>query len=495
MESEKKTVSIRTKMFFFIIIIVLLAAFGTSAIAFTTGANQIDRYYKQNTADNARNFASLVDAEYIAKLRASVETPEYQELREKAEEDDDEAVIEAYLREHDLWENYSRIRDMLTDYLSNMKGIKYLYLVAPGGPDALYDMYLIDDKENPLYETGYYEEREKELLGIDITRLPEPTISNGDWGWLCSDFKPVYDQNGQCVCIVGCDIGMDDVMAERQRLMMILVIGTLILVLLILMAAMYFINGMVVEPLNAMTREMKKFSPSENLSYEDSGVINIGIRNKDEIGEIYRGIRDMQIKIIDYLKNMFALEKEKEKAEIDLKHRDEKIEELSIESYRDALTGVGNKAAYNKKTEEINLALKEGSMDFALVMVDINNLKQINDEFGHKSGDLYIKGCCQMICDAFKHSPVYRIGGDEFVVILSGKDYERRMEIVEQLKKDFETSYNRNDSETWEKYSAAVGIAEHASDDSTVELVFRRADARMYKDKEEFKKKYGGSAR
>ena len=495
MESSRKTVSIRKKMFFFIITTVLVVAFGTSAIAFTASANQIDRYYKQNTADNARNFASFVDAEYIAKLRTSIESEEYQNLRTLAEEQDDEAMIEAYLKEKGLWENYSLIRDMLTDYLSNMEGIKYLYLVAPGGPDALYDMYLIDDKENPLYETGYYEEREAELRGVDLTRMPEPTISHGDWGWLCSDFKPVYDRNGNCVCIVGCDIGMDDVMAERQRLLILLVIGTLIFVTLILLAAMYYINGMLVKPLNDMTVEMKRFSPSENLTYEDSGVIDINIRNNDEIGEIYHGIRDMQIKIIDYLKNMFALEKEKEKAQIDLKQRDEQIEELSIETYRDALTGVNNKAAYNKKTEEINSALKEGPVDFAIVMVDINNLKEVNDQYGHRSGDLYIQGCAHIICDSFKHSPVYRIGGDEFVAILIGTDYDRRHELFEQLKAKYEASSSQNDVPAWEQYSAAAGMAEHASDDSTVELVFRRADGLMYKDKEQFKAKHGGSAR
>ena len=51
---------------------------------------------------------------------------------------------------------------------------------------------------------------------MDLTAMPEPTISNGDWGWLCSDFKPVYSSDGECICIVGCDIGMNDVMAERQ---------------------------------------------------------------------------------------------------------------------------------------------------------------------------------------------------------------------------------------------------------------------------------------
>ena len=477
-------------MYIFVIIIVLAVAIGTSAITFLTSANQIDGYYKQNTADNARNFASMVDGDYLKKLRIAAESEEFQKLRGQAEEADDEKLIETYLREHDLWDEYSRIRDMITSYLANMAGIKYLYVVAHGGADADYDMYLIDDKENPLYETGYYEEREAELRGIDISRLKEPTISNGDWGWLCSDFKPVFTSDGECVCIVGCDIGMDDVMQARRRLLFLLIIGTLIIASVMLAAAVFFINKTVVKPLDSMTNEMKNFKPSGNLSYEEAGVMEIDIKSNDEIGEIYQGIRSMQMRIIDYIKDMLVLEAGKKKAENDLKDKEERIDQLSAETYKDALTGVGNKAAYIKKTEELNQEMKDSDLEFALVMVDINNLKTINDEFGHRSGDSYIKGCCRMVCDTFKHSPVYRIGGDEFVAVLFGADYTKRQPLLEQLKTDFERTYEQTDVTPWERYSASAGMAEKASDDLSSEFVFRRADAAMYKDKARFKKKY-----
>ena len=109
----------------------------------------------------------------------------------------------------------------------------------------------------------------------------------------------------------------------------------------------------------------------------------------DEIGEIYQGIRSMQMRIIDYIKDMLVLEAGKKKAENDLKDKEERIDQLSAETYKDALTGVGNKASYIKKTEEINLDMRDPVLEFALVMIDINNLKMINDEFGHRSGDSY----------------------------------------------------------------------------------------------------------
>ena len=495
MDERRKGLSIGMKMYIFVIITVLAVALGTGAIAFRTAVDQIDKYYKQNTADNARNFASMVDGDFLRELKEAAASKEFQELREKAEKEEDEALIREYLEKKGLWKRYISTRDKIDAYLENMEGIKYLYIVAHGDINADRDMYLLDDKGNPIYETGYYEERETELRGMDLTNLPEPTISHGDWGWLCSDFKPVYDSKGECICIVGCDIGMDDVMAERQRLLFFLVIGAFAFTSVILALAVLFINKVVVKPLDSMTDEMKKFKPSENLDYEESGVINIDIRSKDEIEEIYQGIRSMQIRIIDYLKNMFTLEEDKKKAEDDIKHKEEEIDQLSIESITDPLTGIGNKTAYIKKIEELNKEIKKPETELALVMVDLNRLKHVNDEYGHKSGDDYIKGCCHMMCERFKHSPVYRIGGDEFVAVLMGHDYELRKELVEGLRDDYEKTYNQTDVSPWLRYSAAVGVAEKASDDKTVDLIFKRADEAMYEDKTRFESKYSIKSR
>ena len=197
--ARQEFVSVKMKMYIFVATTVLVVALGTMIIAFSISSNQINSYYRQNASDNARNVASMMDGDYLARLREVAASDEFQALRERAEEEDNEEIIEEYLREHDLWDEYSDIRELLSNFLANLEGIEYLYVVAHGDQDAEYDMYLVDDDENPIYETGYYEERELELRGIDISQLPEPTISHGDWGWLCSDFKPVYDSEGNCV--------------------------------------------------------------------------------------------------------------------------------------------------------------------------------------------------------------------------------------------------------------------------------------------------------
>lgn len=473
------------------VVTILTIALGTAGIAFRTSADKIDRYYKEATAGNAKNYASMVDGDYVLELRKCVESEEFQKTRDRAEAEDNEELVLEYLKKKGLLEEYDRIRAELTNYVNNIDGIEYLYLIAVGDADAKYDMYLIDDLNNPAYETGYYEEREAELQGMDFSVGIEPTISNGDWGWLCSAFCPVFASDGTFVCVVGCDFGMEEVMAERSRLMFYLIVGALIMTVIILSGSMVFINKVVVEPLDSMTKELKNFKPSKHASYHDAGVMELDIRSNDEISEIYQGIRSMQTNIVDYLKDMSILEQGKKKAESDIREKEMQIGQLSIETYKDSLTGVGNKASYEKHVDTLNQQLAEESMAFAIAMIDMNNLKQVNDLHGHEAGDRYIKGCCHMVCEAFKHSPVFRIGGDEFAVLLQGSDYARREEIVTELRKAFEDTFSRTDVDPWLRYSAAVGMAEKLREDKTVEAVFKRADKAMYEDKKAFKERHG----
>ncbi len=484
MENGRKFFSVKKKMYIFVAIIVLVVALGTSAITFLIGANQIDDYYKQTAIDNARNAAFLMDGDFLAMLRSAAESEEYQALRVRAESENNEGLIEDYLKENGLWDEYAEIRSLLTDYLVRVEGIEFLYVMAHGDPNAGYDMYLVDDEETPLYETGVYELRENEFQGIDLASMPDPIISSGDWGWLCSTYAPVYDSEGNCVCVVGCDINMDRIMTERASLLISIFAGTIVYTVIIIFVAMFFMNNLVVTPIRTITSEVKNFNPAEFRNYETAGVMDIEFQRNDEISEMYQGIRSMQMSMIDYLK-------EKTKVENDLRNKDQKINKLSDETSKDALTGAGSKSAFIKKSELIGRTVAKEGGNFAVVMVDMNNLKHINDEYGHKAGDTYITGCCDMICSVFKNSCVYRIGGDEFVVILHADDYENRIALTEKLKSDFEESYSQEDKDPWFRYSAAVGLAENDPDDTTFESVFKKADEAMYEDKASFKSKHG----
>lgn len=484
--------SIGKKLYLFTGTIFMLAAILIVLIAYFINAGRIDSYFKELTFDTARNFASLVDGDYLNTLSEAARSEEFQALREKAEEEDNEALIEDFLREKGLWEGYTKNRALLNQYLTNMEQVKYLYIVDCENPEDLYDMYLLDDYETPLYETGYYELREEAFLGMDLAKGTEPTISQGDWGWLCSSLYPVYASDGTPVCQVGCDVGMDDIMKERHTHLIYMILAAVITTLVILIGLIFFMRRVVISPLMLITREMKKFKPTEEHDYEAAGVIDLNLNRQDEIGDIYEGIRSMQISILDSLRDILKIQREKEKAEDDVQRKNREIGEISRDAYRDSLTGVRSKAAYMKKAEELNTAIQRGgNSPFAVVMIDVNFLKEINDTYGHSHGDEYLRGCCRIICDVYKHSPVYRVGGDEFVAILRGSDYRNRAEKLSDLRDRFEEAYESKQGDPWRHYSAASGMADFASDDNTFELVFKRADQQMYENKTAFKKAHG----
>ena len=143
----------------------------------------------------------------------------------------------------------------------------------------------------------------------------------------------------------------------------------------------------------------------------------------------------------------------------------------------DALTGVKNRHAYLEAEERLNELINDGDIsEFAIVILDVNDLKKVNDTLGHQAGDKHLRGACKIICDTFKRSPVFRIGGDEFAVIVRGEDYER----VDRLVSDIDDQ-NRK-AVINGGVVVACGMSKFEGDDS-VTAVFRRADRNMYDNK------------
>ena len=122
---------------------------------------------------------------------------------------------------------------------------------------------------------------------------------------------------------------------------------------------------------------------------------------------------------------------------IDITERKESAQALSVARKMadvDSLTGVKNKNAFTQWEKKIDAEIVKGEQEpFAAIVCDVNDLKKVNDLCGHKEGDICIVNASRKICRIFAHSPVFRIGGDEFAVILSGEDYQDREKLMEQI--------------------------------------------------------------
>ena len=152
---------------------------------------------------------------------------------------------------------------------------------------------------------------------------------------------------------------------------------------------------------------------------------------------------------------------------------------------RDELTGTKNKTAYKELEQNVQSNIDNGVdyLPFALIVCDTNNLKLINDTKGHVAGDEYIKASAKLLCDIFSHSPVFRVGGDEFVVFLRGNDYSNRVELMNRLHDQVLENQGKDSGPV-----LASGIAEYIHEtDSLVSEIFDRADRAMYADKQRLK--------
>ena len=151
----------------------------------------------------------------------------------------------------------------------------------------------------------------------------------------------------------------------------------------------------------------------------------------------------------------------------------------------DELTGIKNKNAFVEHVKEIDDVINNGDYDpvFGVVMCDINDLKRINDTRGHSFGDESIQKACRMICEVFEDSSVYRVGGDEFAVILTGDDFSNRERLLELLKQKSMSNGRLSIGPV-----VACGMAKYNPGvDRNFQEVYNRADGRMYANKNELK--------
>ena len=148
----------------------------------------------------------------------------------------------------------------------------------------------------------------------------------------------------------------------------------------------------------------------------------------------------------------------------------------------DSLTGIRNKHAFTEMENALNDRIRSGELkELAVVVCDINGLKHVNDTLGHAAGDKLIKDGSDLLCEHFKNGSVFRIGGDEFVVLLVGKGYETREESMRDLNRQVEANISTDE------VVISIGCSTLEPGDEQLHDAFTRADQLMYERKKELK--------
>lgn len=165
------------------------------------------------------------------------------------------------------------------------------------------------------------------------------------------------------------------------------------------------------------------------------------------------------------------------------------LKEVERLTYYDELTSLLNERSYLNKIDEINQEIEENKRKpFAIILMDVNNLKATNDEFGHHYGCHLVVLTGHTLKEFFKTSSVYHIGGDEFLSIVEGEDYDKLDELLIEFEKTFRYSLIQYEGKQL-IFSVARGYARY-KDGDTYRDVLQQADDMMYQNKAEIKETY-----
>ncbi len=304
---------------------------------------------------------------------------------------------------------------------------------------------------NPHYEAGVAME-EMDMSG----NLSFESESNGDTplSYTLASVEKMLSyrtlSNGMRLIITA---PKSEIMYMSNRLMRRVIVSTIIVLFTFLFLTI-MVSRRITDPLKRLAHVAREINDGKL-------EVEFPKETKDEVGDLTHAME----KMVHHLKHH--------------------IDDLNSLAYHDSLTGVKNKTAYDDAASRLDM--QEGEKEYGIVVFDANNLKKINDTYGHERGNIYLQNACRLTCRIFKGSPVFRIGGDEFVVILQGDDYDNCYKLL----RDFDVEAERHNLETeneWEKINIAKGMVKYDPEtDANVESVFKRADARMYVAKQKMK--------
>lgn len=335
-----------------------------------------------------------------------------------------------------------------------------------------------------LYETDAYPRNE---LARYLAAWDRPEISyfqeTSVYGTYYTACKPLKTPEGMTIALACGNLSIDDLYHSVNVYVLINVLLTIASGVLFAFALLVWLRRNVTGPVLALEKSTRRFAERshdtrdpDQLSFEVPE-----IRTLNEVQSLAEAISQMSADMRTYIQDFLL-------AEGRIRVVEEKVAGMTRIAYQDALTSVKNKRAYNAKVTELAADIAHGQAEFAIIMVDLNNLKRVNDTYGHEKGDQYIIGACRIVSHVFKHSPVFRIGGDEFVVILEREDYHNRVELYAEMEGQFQKALEDESRMPWERYSAAVGMAAYnAAAPESVEYVVGCADEMMYRNKRRMK--------
>ncbi len=453
-----RSISLRTRL-------LLTLAVGMLCIV-TTACVISFRLFRESTVNEYEHMARLMTSVIASQL--------------------EEQPIEDFIALGRDAEGYKEFEQALYKLKDSYPDVTYLYVyqIKEDGCHVVFDLDTETTKASEPGEVVPFDASFEPYLPALLHGVPiDPIISDDTFGWLLTVYHPVRNANHQTLCYVGADYSMS-MLSFIGSVFLSKFISMLLSVFIVTFAlALKLAKYNVILPLKSMSYCARAFAYDSEEARETNveQLRALDIRTGDEIENLYHAFLKTTEDSMDYVDQVIH-------ARLQVAEMKEQVSAMDEIAYKDALTGLRNKAAYDEFITRIDGEIVKGEAVFGIAMIDLNYLKRVNDTYGHERGNDYLKACCRMVCDVFRHSPVFRVGGDEFVVILEKGDLSAWEGLVSELRQKMRERAENEALQPWEKPSAAVGVALYdASRDHGADDVFKRADAAMYADKQAMK--------
>lgn len=442
MKTKKKKISSSTIILLIITLFIVATTATMGTVLTIQSVNSMKQMVENKTVEMAMTAAALLDADSLKGMEATdVDTPAYQNAYD---------ILKAF-----------RISN------AGASGeLAFIYLCREEAPDTF--VFTIDPSEDPaafgeaLDWTPALDSASKGIAAFD----KDPFTDR--WGTFYSAYAPVLDDNNNVVMIVGVDVWAywykDSIWNNSKSIITVSVIAT---------AAGIFAGILITLRLR---KKLDNLSSDFNNLQGDVKTLISEIKEPMELNESNEEVVGSKDKFVQLREQIHDTQKEIK----------EYIVYTKKQAYMDALSRVGNRAAYQQRCKEIVLGNK-----LTVMVIDINALKYINDEYGHEYGDKSISLIGSILRSIFDESDIFRYGGDEFVIILNGKEGITKDDVIKMynsVSERLEKENNKGDLPFDLGISKGMAFFDRKVDKHYTD-VFSRADEEMYKNKQEFYKK------
>ncbi|MBO7670773.1 MAG: GGDEF domain-containing protein, partial [Oscillospiraceae bacterium] len=392
--------SVTTKYVLLVSALMLLTNIVLSTVMIHQFRNTIQTLVRRDMLDISNTAAGLLDGDVLGELKEEdVGTPKLEDIRHQ-----------------------------LAVFQENVD-IEYIYAVRQVGEDDF--VFTVD--ADPVDPADFGEEV---LVTYALRQAAKGTAAvdtepaQDEWGNFYSAYSPVLDTGGRIAGIVGVDFDSawyESQIREHLRASMLIAI----VLVAVSGAVVAVFTQRVVDRLMKLKVQLSALSAdvdelTDELSTE-TGYMGLPLPKSEKPAKKPAGTSPES--------ESDEIEAISSKMQAMHSQMKQYIESARSKAYLDGLTGVGNSLACQEKQESLNREIAEGTADFHVVVLDINDLKKVNDRYGHSEGDLIIRGAAAGIVEAFGREQTFRIGGDELLAIaerVSEDELKAKIAVLDQ---------------------------------------------------------------